>query len=622
MDRSVDNRVVTVLAGTPRGATDVNRTSVPHLKWFWPIVVGCLVLQAGLAIDCARQWTPTHDEFWHLPIGLRIWKSGRFDDDVINPPPVRLWAAIPLMLSGADPGDIDSRLDVGEIGDAFWKANESRVRFWFLLGRLMIIPLVSVTGLAIVCWGRAWYGERAALVSLLLWTCCPTALANAAIVTHDLPLAAFWTLTLLALVRFAEQPTWRHAVMFGLALGCATLAKLTGMILGPICIVLWFVLRTWIGSWPVRTVDPSTIKSPSVGSPVQPATKLQRRDLLARWLVALTVSLIVINACYLFRGTGTSLGSLTLTSTRLQTIRQAVSGLGGLPVPLPKDFIAALDRLALDLERKHPVFLDGEWRDNPFALYYAYALAYKLPLSTLALVLVGLAGMTWPRPNSEDRRHGLFLVIAASVLPILASGSSNQIGIRYVLPTFPILCVLAGQSARWMGTGSRTWMSYLVWAAVLMAPLSLRFHPHHLAYFNMLAGGPPNGASHLVDSNIDWGQDLYALKAWLDQHKVHDLGLAYFGTIPPSGVGIQSNLPPKFPQPGWYAISVNFVSGRPHALRGKDGVRVNLQIDEFGYFRFFEPTARIGYSINVYHLTQQDIARYTVALQRAQRGSQ
>jgi hypothetical protein len=602
-------------------------------RWFWPFVVGCLVLQALLAVDCARQWTPTHDEFWHLPIGLRMWKSGRFDDDVINPPPVRLWAAIPLVLAGADPGVTESRPDVGQIGDAFWKAGGDRIRLWFLLGRLMIIPLMSLTGVAVVLWSRAWYGERAALASVLLWTCCPTILANAAIVTHDLPLAAAWTLTLLALVRFAERPSWQRASLFGVMLGIAPLAKLTGLILLPLSVALWFVLRFRID----RTVGVDAKASGAVGAMASVGVgtrasgpddghdgpiRLSRGRVLVRWLAALAVSLMVLNAGYLFRGTGTSLGSLNPASPRLQAVQRAASGIGGLPVPLPREFIGALDRLAQDLESQHPVFLDGTWSDHPILVYYAAALCYKLPLATLVLFLVALVGLAWPRPDSQDRRHGLFLLMAALVLPILASGSPNQIGIRYVLPTLPVLCVFASQSARWLMGSSRRWVSYLVWGALLAAPLSLRFHPHHLAYFNAIAGGPARGSQHLVDSNIDWGQDLHALKGYLGEHKVEDVGLAYFGTVVPANVGIKSHRPPTgFPQPGWYAISVSFVQGRPHALRDSNGDRTPSGIDEFGYFRFFEPVARIGYSINVYELTPQDIDRFALALQRAQRAS-
>jgi hypothetical protein len=582
----------------------------------------CLVLQAVLAVDCARQWTPTHDEYWHLPIGLRMWKSGRFDDDVINPPPVRLWAAIPLVLGGAKPGDIDSKLDVGDIGDAFWKANGDQARGWFFWGRLMIVPLATLTGLAVVVWSRSWYGERAALISVLLWTCCPTALANSAIVTHDLALAAFWTMTLLALARFAEQPTWRRAILFGVLLGLTPLTKLTGLILVPLSVVLWFVLSLGAGKQrnspeaKLIGVDPATLQLPASG---------RSRTTFLQWVVALSVSLAVINACYLFRGTGTPLGGLKLASSRLQAVQQ-INPLTSLPVLLPTDFVAALDRLSQDLERHHPVYLDGEWSDRPFARYYAAAMCYKLPISTLILVLVSLASVVRPRPNSQDWRHGVFLLIAASILPVLASGSSNQIGIRYVLPTIPLLCVFAGQSARWLNYDSvslrSVWMKRVVWAMLVAAPLSLRFHPHHLAYFNVIAGGPLNGRWHLVDSNLDWGQDLYALKAFLDQQHVDDVGLAYFGTVSSDSIGIKSHVPPsRFPQAGWYAISANFVQGRPHAIRGDDGKRLNVGLEEFGYFRFFEPVTTIGYSIYVYRLSQQDVARYAAALQQLQRES-
>jgi len=636
------------------------RSQRPVSCWFWAFVAGCLAFQGLLAVDCARQWTPTHDEYWHLPIGLRMWISGRLDDDVINPPPVRLWAAIPLALGGADPGDVQTRLDVGGIGDTFWKANGDKVRFWFLLGRLMIIPFLTLTGVAVALWTRSWYGERAALVGVLLWTCCPTVLANAAIVTHDLPLAAAWTLTLLALVRFAERPSLLNAFLFGLALGIAPLTKLTGLILGPLSVPLWFVLRAKgrlasdhptspaevvHGLLPQHELLPQPGRSPQPARSPQPGLSPhsgakaveppgQARwggnslpswiRILVLWLVALMASLVVINVGFLFRGTGASLGSLTLASPRLQAIQQSASWLAGLPVPLPRDFIGALDRLAQDLEARHPVYLDGEWRTRPFARYYAAALSYKLPISTLVLVLIGMAGATWPRPGSQDRRHGLFLLFAASVLPVLASGSSNQIGIRYVLPTFPLLCIFAGQSARWLETGkssgTRVWMTRVVWVTLAAAPLSLRFHPHHLAYFNVLVGGPAGGRWHLVDSNIDWGQDLHALKSYLDQHQIKDVGLAYFGTVVPASIGIQSHQPQSgFPMPGWYAISVNFVQGRPHALRDSNGDRTNVGIQEFGYFQFFEPVATIGYSINIYRLSQQDVARYAAALQQISR---
>src|SRR5205807_487541 len=57
---------------------------------------------------------------------------------------------------------------------------------------------------------------------------------------------------------------------------------------------------------------------------------------------------------------------------------------------------------------------------------------------------------------------------------------------------------------------------------------------HYLAYFNELAGGPLNGWRSLVDSNIDWGQDLQGLKSWLHRHELPSpIYLCYFGTADP-----------------------------------------------------------------------------------------
>ncbi len=576
---------------------------------FWWIVAICLIIQGVLAVDCARKWTPTHDEFWHLPIGLRIWKTGRFDDDVINPPLVRLWAAIPLVIGGASTGADGIPQEFGDIGKSFWNSNGEKAWFWFFMGRLMIIPLAALTGLVIALWTRAWYGEGAALLAVLLWGCCPTALANSAIVTHDLPLTAAWLVTLFTLVRFAEKPCWRRSLQFGAALGIAILAKVTAIILIPLSIVLWFVLRMKFStSAPINVplAEHQTLDAES-------ATVPRGMALIAQWAAAFGLSIVVINACYLFQGTCGTIASLKFVSPQMNSVQASLSWLGWLPVPFPTDFIAAFDRLAQDLERLHPVYLDNTWSSKPFSMYYLSALAYKLPLSTIALFLLGFVGLLWPRPGSEDRRRAVFLLIAAVMLPALASRSANQIGIRYILSTFPVLFIFAGQAARFLSfpripSFFTVWVWRTVWALVIVAPLSLRFHPHHLAYFNLAAGGPENGGWHLVDSNIDWGQDLHALRDYLVEHKISDIGLAYYGTVLPSSIGIDAHDPPfRNPKPGWYAISVSFVNGRPHVFGNHEGASVRVGVGELIYFRLFTPVTTIGYSINVYHLTYRDI---------------
>jgi len=210
------------------------------------------------------------------------------------------------------------------------------------------------------------------------------------------------------------------------------------------------------------------------------------------------------------------------------------------------------------------------------------------------------------------------MVVLAILIP--ASASGNQLGLRYVFPVIPLLIVFAASAARDWSSATTIRMG-TVWGTGLLAIAALRFHPHHLSYFNELAGGPSRGVNHLVDSNLDWGQDLHSLRDYLHQHSSpKPLNLAYFGTASPSLLGIENQFPSSpQPQPGRYAISANFIAGRPHMLRDIDGRERQLALDELAPFRFFTPKAMMGYSIAYYEISPEDVARYHAAREKALR---
>jgi hypothetical protein len=137
-----------------------------------------------------------------------------------------------------------------------------------------------------------------------------------------------------------------------------------------------------------------------------------------------------------------------------------------------------------------------------------------------------------------------------------------------------------------------------------------------MSYFNELAGGPENGHAHLVDSNIDWGQDLLQLKRWLEEHpEAQPLHLAYFGGFDPRVAGIEFTLPargtiaadgsavvpPKL-APGYYAVSVCLLRGMRFMVFDGKGAREHLDDHYFAYFLNYTPLAKIGFSIYVYRI--------------------
>ena len=61
-----------------------------------------LAIHAVLLAWCAWHDSPTTDEVAHLPAGISHWHLGRFDLFRVNPPLVRMVAALPVIAAGAE----------------------------------------------------------------------------------------------------------------------------------------------------------------------------------------------------------------------------------------------------------------------------------------------------------------------------------------------------------------------------------------------------------------------------------------------------------------------------------------------------------------------------------------
>jgi hypothetical protein len=204
-----------------------------------------------------------------------------------------------------------------------------------------------------------------------------------------------------------------------------------------------------------------------------------------------------------------------------------------------------------------------------------------------------------------------------------------------------------------------TWASATV--AVIAAATALTSYPNYLAYFNPINGGPTQAYRHLIDSSLDWGQDLAGLQKWLVTHRQREepLYLSYFGMGSPQYEGIKEFIPlspyyyhyqPKHwveLKPGLYCISATLLQDAYSPWRGPwTGQReytykviLNrlrgeiasgkcfIEIAEFGegdshplwsldrlrfarltsYLRLRKPDALIGYSIFVYRLSPAEV---------------
>jgi hypothetical protein len=582
------------------------RVALARAPWRRVAVPGLLLLHAALLAWAATRHSPVVDEPTHLVAGLASWQFGRFDLCPVNPPLVRMLAALPVVCARPHT-DWSGLYDGTEaeimMGVRFLHANEDGWFRYFIVGRWACIPL-SLLG-ATVCWRWAGelYGPGAGLLALALWCFCPNVLAHAELITPDAGATALGVAAAYALWRWLRGPTAGRAVLAGVCLGLAELARMTWLPLFLLWPLLWIADRA-----PQRPGEPRrTWRVEGVGM-----------------ALILLLGLGVLNIGYGFEGSFQRLGGFHFSSRALSgqegdgsalpidspRNRFADTWLGAAPVPVPRSYLLGIDLQAIGFERQAPVYLRGEWRLGGWWYYYLYALAVKVPLGTWLLLLLAAAlrlCRAGPPVSWRDE-----LVVLAPLLLVLALVSSQRgftHQVRYVLPALPFAFVWASQAAQ---ARVRGWAvpALVGGAAAWSVASSLWVYPHSLSYFNELAGGPSNGHAHLVGSNIDWGQDLFYLKRWLDQHpEARPLDLSYSGIVKTQLVGIESEKFPRWsaanakeaggreevgPRAGWFAVSVD-------RLRWAD--------QGYGYFLQFRPVAMAGYSICIYHLSRDDANR-------------
>jgi hypothetical protein len=183
-----------------------------------------------------------------------------------------------------------------------------------------------------------------------------------------------------------------------------------------------------------------------------------------------------------------------------------------------------------------------------------------------------------------------FVLVPAMVYLAVGMFAANLcIGVRYVLPILPFLCVwcgglLAGPAPRRPpavvpGRGS---MRLALGLVALVALETARTAPWYLSFFNAAAGGPGGGYRIVNDSNVDWGQGLIALRDDMRRRGITRIHLVYHGTADPANYGIDY-IPyrggPPGPESEWLAVSSYFYVGLTQRLMVREGLTEPMRYD-------------------------------------------
>ena len=566
---------------TKRGDFAILRDGQRFVQKYWPqlIVIALLAVMAANLLAVINRKSITADEIVHIPAGYYYLVAGDYTLNNEHPPLVKVWAALPLLFLQPNVPPLTAAY-----GD-FWTGNAHEfetISFWT---RVPMVALTLVLGFLIFVFTKELSNPRAGVLAVALYSLEPTVLAHGRIVHTDLPAALAYLLFVLAIYRYQRLSSFRSSLIVGLATGVALVTKFSLVIVGPI-------LAVAVGIWIVYA----------------PSRRLNRAQVMRHALIAGLVALAVINLAYRFQRQSLVPGDMKWIADKTPEHAQAImSGLHALSFFFPTYFLYGLYKVAVHNHYGHATFLLGQYRTLGWWYYFPVAFALK---TTIAFLALAIAALLWGLWRLLVRRDGKLLFLLAPIVAYtaLCLTSGINIGVRHFLPVYPFLFILAAVFLDRLLRVSK-WRSLAgIVVAMLIAAMGLeavRAYPDYVSYVNQLRGGQP-GWRLLSDSNVEWGDDVKALAAYLLARGETRLsgatatGWLTFGLF---GVDYVDICPPHQREPvqtDYVAIGASFLNGStvPGSVELPETERQNF----FASYRTRKPEAVFGSSIYLYRV--------------------
>ncbi|MBL9188311.1 MAG: glycosyltransferase family 39 protein [Opitutaceae bacterium] len=545
----------------------------PSRAFLTTLAVLIALLHAVLAVTATGEKSMTSDEIAHLVAGHAYNTRGDYRLQPENGNLPQRIAALPMSLAGVPQPPVTREswrtADVWNYGHELFYRQGIVADQWLWLGRGMIALMSAATGLLIFFWSRALFGWRGAFLSLALFVFCPAFLAHGALATSDVTMTFFFVASVGAWWRHLEQPGARWAAVSAITLGLAFVAKFSAVLLPLMLAIIglgWAAGAARAGGW---------------GAPLRRLARTTLVHAFATWAIIWVFYGFRFSAFAPELAEGANfnhgwtwiLPGMGASGTVIVALRDAHV--------LPEAWLYGL-AFVLQFAKARGAFMSGDYSVTGWVTFFPFAFVIKTTLPLLLLLAGGAiaGGFAAARKKIAALRPLLPLAPLFAVYWATSLASNLNIGHRHILPTYPVLFIAAGWLGRWLD-GRRPFMAIAIAGLTMWhAGESLRARPHYLAYFNPIVGGSENGWRHLVDSSLDWGQDLPGLKRWLDANaRGERVFLSYFGTGDPGHEGIRATQLPTLPDvgpprrwhalaPGIYAISATMLQHVYSKVRG------------------------------------------------------
>jgi len=598
-----------------------------------------LMLFGVLAATSMWDDNANYDERIHLPAGYSYVTQQDMRLNPEHPPLVKDLAALPLLFMKINfpfqswgwntSLKTDSsrtpawQTDVGFGNDLlYYSGNDAQNMMRY--GRIPIILIGILLGFYIFRFTKELWGDLAGLIALTFYSFSPTFLAHTRLVTTDAAAAAAFFISFYYLYKWLKVPTRRNLWVLGIILGFSFLTKFSTFLLIPI---FGFIILVWI-----------FLKE-------QGKKLWALKKYLGGFILVLIIAYLVVGAVYAFHVWHYPIQKQAIDTTFI------LSTFGFKPLVNFSIWISSQPILRawghyflgflMVLQRSgggNTTYYLGEVSADGSRSYFPVIYLLKEPLvyvllTFFALFLALKKFIVYKKSGSKSfysdfsnllkNNFAEFGMLVMIVIYWAFSIKSNlNIGVRHILPTLPFIYALtARQISLWIKGGIQErisnyhgfWQLFglywhrlkkgfvvvilFVWAIISVVSV----WPSFLAYFNEIAGGPNNGYKFVVDSNLDWGQDILRLSQFIEKNNIKEIKMDYFSGAPAEYYIKTAKIESfnrEVSQKGWLAVSATILMG---ACKG-DKIPCSYNERAYTWLDQYKPVAKIGYSIFVYDI--------------------
>lgn len=596
------------------------------------IVIFLLSIFFILAVSSMLQKSATCDEIaHHIPAGYSYLKMWDFRLNPSNPPLSRYLMALPLFFL-----DLKAPFDdiVWEEADSpgfgrkfFFEYNFDKARLMIFLSRIPMVLVGIFGGFLTFVFASKLYGKQSGILALFLYCFSPNIIAHSQLATTDITAVCFMLFAVYSFWRFVRLQSLKSFIIAGFALGLAQLSKYTAVMLYPTFLILavfeYFNSKWRCNTKPSQLCHPDPEHSEGEGSIQEKILRSSQNGkgaavcfnfkTIIKVFLLFFLSIVVLWAGYGFR-VKPFLKEANSPQEKIEFIQRIgqkfIPGwnnnfnknseyfLKQVPLPLTT-YLTGLLGVIKHGHEGHNMYFMGKWSDSGNPLYYLIAFIIKTPLPVLFLFFMAV----FVSIKNGIKRDELYIIIPMAMLFLTASFSKLQLGLRYMLPVYPLCFIFSSKVIKYIEISKvchsrecgnpinffkNQWQKFgIILLGIFLIFTNLSIWPDYLSYFNVLCGGPDNGWKVLRDSNIDWGQDLPALARYLKENDIQEVALRYFGEDNPVIYGIKyrefSEQELIKPAKTVYAISAQY-------------------IDSVKWAKNLNPSSKAGYSIFIYDL--------------------